>query len=487
MNAIGRFRSYWINLLKWIIKKNNLSNELLNDNVVDDIGATYEGDKSIVNFYAMIVKKILNMSLLECSFDIRSDSNYVDELRLLCRNIEDNIYTIGRYMLTGDSVAECWIVPCVNEQGNVYHSILDGSRVCIFNMQGDSITDCAMIFDARENNGKKYLFCRRHTLDSDGTLRITFFVTDENSNVIDCPYPDWNEFVNNEIVYKNANNIGFGRYKSPVIALGNESPYGKPLNYGCAKIEKDIQTCLEQIRKEFFTHQTKLFADESIIKNSTKDWTGNNTNDCKLNAIEGFIYATQKKAGVDGNMIDVFAPEIRDSSLYNHLHELCAQYENQIGVNAMLYRDETVAATATEIRTLNFDNIATVGAIRHAIDNGNIQTLKADAMFLGIPTDTWKYDSTFTEIYTNEQQQIENNLRLFESGAMTLVDLIMFWYPNLSENEAKAKADEILKEKNKTSESEDLTANTASYNTDNSQQPSNTADNPQNNVPVTPE
>ena len=101
---------------------------------------------------------------------------------------------------------------------------------------------------------------------------------------------------------------------------------------------------------------------------------------------------------------------------------------------------------------------------------------------LGIPTDLWKYDSTYTEIYTNEQQQIENNLRLFESGAMTLVDLIMFWYPNLSEDDAITKADEILKQREKTSQREDLTANMRSYEqpTDVSQQ------NPQQEVDVTP-
>lgn len=478
MVLLDKLRTFWTNMLN----KLKGTNEIINDNVVDDPNAADAGNKSIVNFYAMLVKKVLNMSLLECSFDVRSKNAAADKLKALCENIESNIYTIGQYMLTGYSVAECWVVPCINESGEVYHSILDGSRICIFDMQGDKITDCAMIFEIREMNSRKYMLCRRHTLDRYGNLHITFFITDENSNVVDSPYPDWNEYVNNEVLYPNANNIGFGRYKSPVIAIGNTTPYGKPLNYGCEKIEKDIQTCLEQIRKEFLTHQTKLFADETIIKSSTKDWTGNNTDDCRLNAIEGFIYATQKKAGVEGNMIDVFSPGFRDRSLYNHLHELCAQYENQVGVNAMLYRDETVAATATEIRTLNFDNIAIVGAIRDAIDLGNLQTLIADSMMLGIPADLWKYDSTYKEIYTNEQQQIENNLRLFESGAMTLVDLIMFWYPNLSEDDAITKADEILKQREKTSQREDLTANMKGYeqSTDVSQQ------NPQQEVDVTP-
>ena len=147
-------------------------------------------------------------------------------------------------------------------------------------------------------------------------------------------------------------------------------------------------------------------------------------------------------------MIDEFSPEIRESSYYAHLTKLLEQYQNLMGVNELITHEKSgSAATATEIRTLNIDNISLEDNIRKSVRDGNMETLKADSMYLGIREDLWTYDETWTDIYDNEQQRIDNNIKMRQEGAMEQIDLIKYWFPNLSDEEAQEKLERINTER----------------------------------------
>lgn len=413
-------------------------------------------DDSIVNFFVMVLKKVLNFIFMGCDFELKTDNAIAEPLIELCEDLQRNCYKIGAYMLGGSDTpnnrSECWCVPCletVGGQQKLFHNYLGGDRVIITAMSADRIAECYMILDAVKRNNKTYLLCRKHNLDEKGNLTISYFVGDENAREVTAAVPEWESLVMNEITYPAVNHIGFGRYKSPVLSV-NDDVYGKPLNYGCGVIEKQIQTCLQQIQDEFKHKGVKIFADDSIVKTRDKDGSP-----LKANVVDEYIYPMKSLAGVTASrFITEFSPDIRESSYYAHLTELLKQYEALCGLNNILTHDTTTNATATEIKMLNSDNVALIDNIRQAMRRGNIETLEADSIYLGIPLnrELWSYDETWQEVFEDAQQTLENNIKMYEQGAMELRDLLTYWFPTLTSEEIDEKIERIKAEKQSNSQ-----------------------------------
>lgn len=436
---INSLKSFWRNLLLKLDKKINqwINSESSGEK---ELGAD---DYSVINFFLMILKKVLNHVFMQCEFEVVSDSVLCDRLKELCDDLKKNCYKIGAFMLGGSDteqkISECWVIPyfaTVNGKKELFHSYVDGSRIKITGINGENISECYIVLDAIRKNNKTYFLCRRHSLDLSGTLTINYFTADENANECAVSFSDWDDVLQIETTFKGANHIGFGRYKSPVLSFGN-TIYGKPLNFGCSVIEHEIEDCLNQIRTEFKASGKKLFADSSIVKT---DKTGKQY----INKIDELVYPFQAKAGTNAKMIEEFNPEIRESAYYFRLTKLLEQYQSLMGVNELVTHEKSGnAATATEIKQLNIDNIALEDSIRQAIRAGNIDTLKADGLYLGIREDLWTYDETWLDIYDDEQQRTDNLLKFYESGAAEQEDLIKYYFPTLSEDEIKEKAERI--------------------------------------------
>lgn len=435
-------KQFWYNLLE---KLDGKINQWLNRGKTGS-GETRIDDDSVVNFFAMVLKKVLNHVFMSCTFQLVTDSAQAEPLGALCEDLQKNCYKIGTYMLGGSdtpqNISECWVVPSMETVGGrqtLFHTYLRGDRVRITGMAAGNITDCYMILDMVKRNDKPYLLCRRHTLDGNGNLTISYFIADAQAQEVRADIPEWQGIVQQEITYPGAHHIGFGRYKSPVVAPDANDTYGKPLNYGCGVIEKELQICLQQIQREFKSKRTLLFAHPGITR--VREEQDEHGNIVRRNSIDEYIFTAKPSSGESvSGMIAEFSPEIRESSYYAHLKELIKQYEALCGLNNLIQKDQTGQnATATEIRMLNIDNISLEENIRSAVRAGNIMTLEADSLYLGIRTDLWTYDETWTDIYEDEQQRLLNMLTLYENGAVEQIDLIKYWYPTLTEEEAQEK------------------------------------------------
>lgn len=444
------FNIFWYNLLQ---KINNKINQLLNKT---DGGAANEmraSDAGKINFFLMVLKCVLNRTLMDCKFNVVSDSTQAEPLKKAVKNLEENIYKIGGYMLGGseavDNKSECWAILIDKECG--IHHFMSGSEICITAKNGDHITDCFMIWNVTKRNDKTYLLCRRHTLDENGTLTIQFFAADEFAQEIDTDIPEWESYLymfddtgakkRKQIVIQGANHIGFGRYKSPVLCLSDDT-YGKALNRGCQKIEKEIQNTLDMIRLEYKATGTKLFPDWSIVKDVDKD--GN-----PLNAyvMDEYIYP-MKQLLKDGKTatkpLDYVSPEIRSSAYFGLLTLQLEFYQSIMGVQELITHERTThGATATEIKSSNINNMALENNIRAAVSKGNAETLKADALYYGIRDDLWEYDETWKDIYEDEQQTLQNNITMTESGGQSQRDLIKYWFPTFTDEQIDEKLTEI--------------------------------------------
>lgn len=434
-----KIQNFWMRLLE---KINGKINQWINKAQPNKIISA--DDDSEVNFFLMILKKVLNRTLMGSEYNVTTDSEVAKPLLDLCKNLQNNMYKIVGNMLGNNIHAECWVVPSFITTGGkqkLIHSYITGNKICITQMRDDEqIAECYMIINATIRRDKTYFLCRKHTLDDNGNLKISYFTADENAREINAELPEWDSLTDTEIIYPGVNHIGFGRFKSPVVAINNDTVYGVPLNYGCGKVEGQLKDAVEYIEKEMKASKKMLFPDWSIVKGQQEDGTGWK--------IQEHIFPMKRQAGVNGSLVEEYCPAIRGTEYEEHLKKLLNRYQSLMGVAELITHNETTkGATATEVKILNTDNISMEQAIKKAIRQGNIETLEADAIYLGISRDLWDYDEEYGDIYQDEQQMLKNYIELYNTGALELRDLIKYWYPTFTDEQIEEKITAIKEEK----------------------------------------
>ena len=429
-------KRFWRNLLERIGK--NINQYLNNHN--GKMSIVDADDDTVVNFFAMILKKVINRTLMGAEYDVVSDSTLTEPLQELCENLNENIHRVVGYMLGSNPYAECWCVPSfvtVGGQQKLIHSYLDGSRIRITSVKEDgSVNECYMILNATKRKNKEYFLCRKHTLDDNGNLTISYFVSDAEAKEINASVlPEWDSLVQTEVTYPGVNHIGFGRYKSPVQAFNNDTVYGVPLNYNCGLIESQLNKAVKDIEFEMKASKKMLFPDWSIVRKENKDGKP-----IGMYSIDEYIFPIKKKADSNGSLVDEYCPAIRGTEYEAHLTSLLERYQNSMGVTELItHNNSGNGATATEIKMLNIDNISLEQAIKKSVRKGNIETLEADGIYLGIARDLWTYDEDYTDIYVDADKELDKYIRMYETGAIELKDLVRYWNPTFTEEQIEEK------------------------------------------------
>lgn len=388
-----------------------------------------------MNIMAIMSNTLNNLTNVEATFEVVSDSVQVDLLKKRAKNIEDKRYEIFSEMACE---GDYYIFPALNRLGELYHTYLTQQQVRIVDMDGDDITEAYGIIDWYVDNktNQTYYLLRHHVLDVNGTLTISYSVVDSSNNSVN--FPEWEQYQDEVIQYVGANHIGFGRYKSPISSRGLSPVYGVPLNFGCAEAEEKIFHDFELIEKEFTNGESKIFADPLILK-KTKDKKGDERWD-----IPEYIFPINHREGSTAS-IDIFSPALRGSEHYGKLQNDLSFYEKQVGTSKGILTEPepTSNATATEVRRANADTIALINKFRTAIDAGNEMTLEADAVYYNIARDLWTYVSDWYDPFENPGEQWQRLLEAKNAGAAEDEDLIRFIFPNLSEDERTEKLERI--------------------------------------------
>lgn len=391
-----------------------------------------------INFLDIFVKKLSNLTLREATFDINTTSSQVTRLQELTKDIQRDIYTITEEML---AKGDFWAFPSTDEKGNIYNSYLPQERVRIVNINNDKITELYGILDwfidGRTN--VVYYLIRKHQLDENGNLTISYSV--ENENGAKTSLPQWDYLNNESYIFQNANHIGVGRYKSPTSSRGLSPVYGVPLNFGCSEIESNIFKDLKLIKTEFKNTETKIFADPRVLRKKKGE------NDDEWEIPEN-VYPVSPRAGQNGSYIDIFSPSIRYSEHYTHLLSDLEMYEREVGTSkGILTNNETTStATATEVKRANADTLSLIERIRAALDEGNKMTLEADAIFLNIRPELWTYTSDWYDPFEDPAEQWNRLVEAKEQGAAETSDLIKWLNPDLSDEEINEKLQRIADE-----------------------------------------
>ena len=376
------------------------------------------------NPLAIANTKLTSLVCDEATVELQTDSTIVEPLKPLADDLEAKRYEICA-MVNGKG--GCFVTMATGEDDEPYHRIIAPADVSVYRMVADKMYEVAMVIDKKIVKHREYRLIRHHILDENGTLYVYYYTTDKSGN--EEYLAEWEHYKNDNVMYMNAFNIGVAYFRSPQDSRGL-SQWGVPLNFGCEEVENQIKVARNNLDEEMHLMKSKLFADETVARKiGTKDGE-------RFDLPEG-IYTIRKKAGVDGTLIDSFAPSTRYNDYKQKLIDAKADWEDMVGLDRgfLTEAEHTAGATATEIRTANTKTRSFVKKIQSAMFDGIKATLEADAVFLNIPLDLWTVTVDFFDAFMDEEAQYQRIANAVDRGVLEKEDELKWLYPNMSDEE----------------------------------------------------
>ncbi|WMI80359.1 hypothetical protein [Anaerotignum sp. MB30-C6] len=305
-----------------------------------------------VNFTAIFANKLSTLAINESSADVVGNNGRVTFLDQCLGEVWERMKpVISRMLGTGG----CVIVPYVR-LGRIQFDIVSQERMVIHEKQGNHITRATVLADSVKQGERQYFRWVNYQVTGEN-LYITNKVTDQWGN--DAFLDQWAEIEDKAIA--GVDRVLFAYFQSPVDNRKFSDEYGVPITYGCDSLIQEIFDCFAQIQDEYKLKEVKIFADERMFQKDPK--TG------KYRMPSKMYFAAHGKE--NGDMIEVFSPEIRHSSYYERLQYLFGLLEKCIGTSkGILTAPETRGATATEIKAGLYDTYAMIGDIRLTVEKG---------------------------------------------------------------------------------------------------------------------
>ncbi len=381
------------------------------------------------NPLAIANTKLTSLVCDEATVELETDSTLVEPLKPLANNLEAKRYEICSMM---NGKGGCFVTMATGEDSEPYHRIIAPADVSVYRMVADKMYEVAMVIDKKIVKHREYRLIRHHILDENGTLYVYYYTTDKSGN--EEYLEEWEHYKDDNVMYLNANHIGLAYFKSPQDSRGLSPVWGVPLNFGCEEVEEEIRTARKDLNEEMKLMKAKLFADKSItLAEKTKEGA-------RYDLPEG-IYTIQKRAGVDGTLIDEFAPSTRYNDYKQKLIDAKADWEDMVGIDRgfLTEAEHTAGATATEIRTANTKTRSFVKKIQSAMFNGIKATLEADSVFLNIPIDLYSLSVDWFDAFSDEDTQYQRIANAVDRGVLEKEDELRWLYPNMTDEEIAEK------------------------------------------------
>ena len=411
---------FWSNVWRWV--KKNLD-EYDEEKKIQVKIQQWE-DIREYNPLSIANTKLTSLVCDEATIELQSDSTIVESLRPLAKNLEAKRYEICAMM---NGKGGCFVTMATGEDGEPYHRIIAPADVSVYRMVADKMYEVAMVIDKKIVKHREYRLIRHHILDENGTLYVYYYTTDKSGN--EEYLAEWEHYKNDNVMYMNAFNIGVAYFRSPQDSRGL-SQWGVPLNFGCEEVENQIKVARNNLDEEMRLMKSKLFADESVVMKMAD-------NGVKLYGVPEGVYPIRKKAGVDGTLIDSFAPSTRYNDYKQKLIDAKADWEDMVGLDRgfLTEAEHTGGATATEIRTANTKTRSFVKKIQSAMFDGIKATLEADAVFLNIPLDLYTVVVDWFDSFLDEEAQYQRIASAVDRGVLEKEDELKWLYPNMTDEE----------------------------------------------------
>lgn len=389
-------------------------------------------DISKINFTSIFAGKLATLAVSESTADIDGENARADFQRECLKTFWENRKKVTSRMLgTGGCVAAPYV-----KDGELLLDIIPQSRVIITQKHGERITGAVILADSIKRNAKAYYRLTEYRVEGE-TLHITNRVIDDSGSP--ATVTEWKDIADHSI--SGMDRVLFAFFKSPIDNRRTSDEYGVPVTFGCEGLMQEIQDTLKEIEKEFMQKKARVFADERFFRYDQK--TGK-----RILPSEAFIAANMEGSN---SAMEIFSPDIRDSSYYNRLVNLFELLEKAVGTSkGILTAPETRGATATEIKASIYDTYALVADIRTVLEKGITEYLKCCdvlANYYGLAP-MGEYDLKFDWSYSMIESSTETWAQLKEAQAMGVkskAEVRVWLNPNETLEEAEEKIQEIQK------------------------------------------
>ena len=409
------------------------------DNINASRAKTFKADYEAVvkiNFTSIFAEALANKALCDGTVEMKDrngkESRRADWIGEGLKNVWDRRkVVIAQALGKGGKV----LVPYV-QNGKPFVDAIDQSRMAITAMRGNEITGATLMADIAQVDGKVYYRFADYTLDGNvHTIRNR--ATTDNGNPVELSVvPEWADIIP-EITINNVEHILFGYLKCPKDSREDKQIVGVPITYGADEVIRDLNECLNDMRREYRLKQSFVGADERMFGKDSR-------------LPESGLFKKFKQSGLkDGSFWEVYDPAIRDSSYLARFQQLCGLLESTVGVSpGILTEPRTASATATEIKSANAATFAMVDAIRENIENAFAQTAYAldvlaefyGATPAGAMNDwqiVWDWDMSMLEASAETFSQLSE----LESRGLILPERLVSWVTGMKMEDAKTEVD----------------------------------------------
>lgn len=385
-----------------------------------------------INFAAIFAAKLATLAVSESTVAVTGDNARAEYANDCAQALWGKMKRIcSRFLGTGG----CAAIPYVQD-GALYFDIVPQSRIIINNNQGNKILSATVLADTLVIGNNAYYRWVDYRVENN-----TVYITNKTTNETGAPatVDKWADIV--DVAVTGVDRVPFAFFKSPTDNRRGDEHYGVPVTYGCDGIIAEIYKCLEQIADEFALKEVRLFADERTFRVDPR--TGKRIVPSKL-----FVAAHGDEKG---SMMDIFSPDIRDSSYYNHLTNLFELLEKAVGTSkGILTAPESRGATATEIKAGLYDTYAFVADIRKVIEDGVKDYLYACEVLINCYSlaPQGEYDLAFDWSYSLIESSAETWAQLKDAqalGVKSKAELRQWLNPNESAEESQKAIDDIKK------------------------------------------
>lgn len=392
-----------------------------------------------INFTSIFANKFASLVKNESEIIVTDSFDEPSQRTVLLNNAvketfgENGKKIISRMLGTG-GVA---LVPYVS-RGKIYTDIVSQDRIYINKKLGNDIYDVTILAETLERDNTRYFRWINYVLDENNTYTITSFASTQSELIPLTRVPEWKD-IEPKIQIANCEKLLLAFIKSPTDNRSDDDTYGVPITYGCDRIINEIYECLDQIAQEFRLKEAFVGLDSRMFGRDGQ-------------TPRGGLFKLFKGGNNDGDFWEIFDPAIRESSYYARLANLYDILEKQVGSSAGVLTEKTSQyATATEIKSSNYDTYAIVDDIRRELERGMetyVYACNVLADFYNLaPYNEYKVICNWSyALIENSAETWEQYTQAVSMGIYGKAEARQFLVANESLEESKKKIAEIEKE-----------------------------------------